>query len=460
MKKFEGFEYVLENIETYSSAGRRYKNNLPWSADAVALREEWLRVGRCVRLLGDENAKESVMAIGHALMQLHDIHNTLESLRHGEVMSEVDLFEIKNLCQQVACVRQSAVALNMEDVLSVPDVQDVFRLLDPDSTGVVSFYVYDSYDSRLSEIRKQLKKLRMQADSDSSGELVGYVAQEQQIQAEVLHRLSDSLRDDAERLLLALSQMAYIDVLWAKARLACDWHLTMPLVSESKSALRGLYNPSLRHHKEQQGLRYQPVDVEIGPGVTLVTGTNMGGKTVLLKTLAVAQMMAQYGMWVPAESAQLVLVDDVVLCVGDEQNELRGLSSFAAEMTQISSLISQSRSQRLMVLIDEPARTTNPKEGRVLAEAIANVLQQRSSLTVITTHYSLGSVVSKRYRVRGFDETIGHVAVSVQTINQFMDYSLVLDTVAEPPQEAIRIASLLGCDKELLEMVACVNNNR
>ena len=176
----------------------------------------------------------------------------------------------------------------------------------------------------------------------------------------------------------------------------------------------------------------------------------MAGKTVLLKSVGLLQLMYQFGFPVPASSAGIVPVDDVVFCIGDEQNEMKGLSSYASEITRISEILRRSESERLMVLIDEPARTTNPIEGKALVQSLVSIMETRNSITMITTHYSQLGTACRRLRVKGFVETMSDIPVSAQNINDFIDYSLVPDDSDEVPHEALRIAELLDCYPALI----------
>ena len=214
---------------------------------------------------------------------------------------------------------------------------------------------------------------------------------------------------------------------------------------------KGLFNPRLLHRNQEHRLRYQPIDIIVHPGLCLITGANMAGKTVLLKTLGIAQLLTQFGMYVPAESATVSLVDDVIFCIGDEQNEMNGLSSFASEIIKISEVVQLSASQRLLILIDEPARTTNPVEGKAIVQALSDILISRDSFSLVTTHYSQLGVPCRRLRIAGFREDLVGAPLSPENINLFMDYSLVEDNSDTVPQEALRIATLLRCDGILIQ---------
>ena len=446
IKEVPGLMFVVENMELMSSAGRRRMleqkfltdtDDLNWEQDAVAL--------MCGRLRNQEYAHAATV-LKHQLMQLHDLHTTLKGLESHFILDEVELFEIKNLAFLCTHSRKALAEMQVDDKFRLPDLTEVFDILDPDKTGIPNFYIYDSYDIRLAPIRKRMKE----ADDELMGELL---AEQNEIQRQVIVSLCDKLMPYAGRLLDALDQMAYIDFVLARSVLADQWGLMKPEIQKCEDGIhpiQSLFNPRLKTHNENSGLRYQPVDIDIVKGVTLITGANMAGKTVLLKSVGLLQLMYQFGFPVPASSARIVPVDDVVFCIGDEQNEMKGLSSYASEITRISEILRRSESERLMVLIDEPARTTNPIEGKALVQSLVSIMETRNSITMITTHYSQLGTSCRRLRVKGFVETMSDIPVSAQNINDFIDYSLVPDDSDEVPHEALRIAELLDCYPALI----------
>ena len=126
----------------------------------------------------------------------------------------------------------------------------------------------------------------------------------------------------------------------------------------------------------------------------------------------------------------------IYFCIGDEQSVEKGLSSFAAEMKNIDAVIKASRmNKRLLALIDEPARTTNPTEGTALVTALLKVLTGSGVSLVMTTHYDIEPGEARCLRVKGFE-------------NGEMDYRLVEVQDGEVPHEALNIAQSLGIDRE------------
>ena len=449
IKQDAGFQYVLDNMEFMSSAGRRKMLNTEFCTDADALQEEWDRLGSAIQVVKEYKYKRPYIELRHALMQLHDLQGTLANLTNHTTLNEVELFEIKNLAQLTQIATGAIGDLGLSGILPLPDTDEVFLLLDPDHTGIANFYIYDSYDIRLTPLRRELNALQT-TDGDPL-RISELLAQQNEIQNEVCAHLSDQLTRWAGVLEEALEQMAYTDLLLAKAELALQWNLTRPATGDH-TEYSELFNPRLKAHNEKVRLRYQPVDVVLHPGVTIITGANMAGKTVLLKSVGTAQTMAQCGMYVPASKAVIKVVEGIVSSIGDEQDEMNGLSSYAAEIIKISNILGSCRNHEMLVLIDEPARTTNPIEGRALVQAIIKLLNGMNSTSLITTHYSGLSGASRRLRVKGFVEGMSDVPLTPQSINRFIDYSLTEDSSDDVPHEALRIASILGCDSEMITL--------
>ena len=205
----------------------------------------------------------------------------------------------------------------------------------------------------------------------------------------------------------------------------------------------------------------------------------MSGKTVLLKSLALSQCLLQTGFLVPAAKAVMPLFDSVEILVHDGQDEKRGLSSFGAEMQRLNGVLGRLRKgERMLLLVDELARTTNPSEGKAIVCAVLDVLQELPCCAMVSTHYGPIPNHVRHLRVRGFREDwalarlnpVGSArkagenaeasamalpaeaeSFDIGRIQSCMDYSLVEEKPGEmPPMEALRIASLLGFDPEVL----------
>lgn len=451
IKNDAGFLFIIDSLDIQSAAGRRHMLNTEFSNDPTVLETEWSRLAEAIRATNDIDNRRYYIDLRHCLMCLHDLSGTFTSLANRTPLNEVELFEIKNLCYMSKAAATAIQGLSLTSTLPLPDCSAVFDLLDPDHTGIANFYIYDSYDIRLAPLRRELNAL--QTSGGDPMRISNLLAEQSEIQNEVCLRLTDQLHPYVDTLVNTLNQMAYADGLLARAKLAIEWELVRPAIGDV-TRYTHIFNPRLKQRNLSQKLRYQPVSIEIRPGVCLITGANMAGKTVLLKSVGTAQMMAQCGMYVPAEEAIIHLVEGVATSIGDDQDEMNGLSSYASEIIKISNILADCRQRELLVLIDEPARTTNPVEGKALVQAIIKILEQQPSFTLITTHYDQLGSNCRRLRVKGFVEDMENIPLTPQSINRFIDYSLTEDQSDDVPHEALRIASILQCDPEMIALAS------
>jgi DNA mismatch repair protein MutS2 len=148
-------------------------------------------------------------------------------------------------------------------------------------------------------------------------------------------------------------------------------------------------HPLLERTLRAKGGHVVPVSIELeGERLELViTGPNTGGKTVALKTVGLLALMAQSGIPVPADRAELQVFDAVLADIGDYQSIEQNLSTFSAHVTNID-FISRTATANSLVLLDELGSATDPEEGAALAVAIAEHFRRVGCVTVISTHHT------------------------------------------------------------------------
>lgn len=118
----------------------------------------------------------------------------------------------------------------------------------------------------------------------------------------------------------------------------------------------------------------------------IITGPNTGGKTVAIKTVGLLCMMAQCGLHVPCESAQLCMNNQILCDIGDNQNMTENLSTFSAHITNVLDILKRAGRESL-VLMDELGSGTDPTEGMGIAVAVLEELRRSGALYMVTTHY-------------------------------------------------------------------------
>jgi hypothetical protein len=437
---------MFEHLELCSAAGRRMLLEQEMLTDPIAIEESLLQLDAAVAIIKDTYLQNAVGEFRHVLFQLHDIQGTLANLSKADILDDIGLFEIKNFCllNEEARIHLAKTGFKL---FLLPDLSEAISLLDPDNQRLPQFYIYPAYSEELTTLRKRQQALLI-SDPEQAGALrLEYLLLEDKIR----QLLSVQLFDYASDLKLAHKRLALLDILFAKALQAVNLNLCRPQIVNRDTSYHGIFNPYLKNKLEQEQKSFQPVDISIGTLPGLITGANMAGKTILLKTVALAQYLLQFGFYVPADSASIVPVEEILFSMGDEQSDYNGLSSFAAEMLKINDILISARSGRkILALIDEPARTTNPDEGRAIVNALTAVLASLGVRSLITTHYSNITAPCHKLRVKGLVTGSNTVRLTIENINDYMDYTLIEHVSDDVPLDALRIASILGIDDELI----------
>jgi len=447
LEKVHGLRFNVEHLDLHSGLAKRLLLSLPWITDKATLNQEISNTTEVLNCVKNRNFSGSISGVCIKLDQLHDIQGTLKRIASSETLDDVELFEVKRLamlCQEISILMEP-LALPF---FKLPSLQEVIDLLDPEKQRVPHFYIYSSYSGELSSLREKAKQLL--ASQPDEAEKVRLMAVE--IEDEIRQKLSLQLNPYALLLETSLHSVAYLDLVIAKAKQAISLNLVKPVISEENTSYTGLFNPQIKEVLASQNKLFQPIDIELFKAPCLITGVNMGGKTVLLKTIALSQHLFQYGFYVPAKEARIAIVDQVVTSMGDDQSELSGLSSFASEMMNINEIVRLSRSKtRSLVLIDELARTTNPEEGKAIVNATLDLLNKNKVRSLITTHYSGLRWNGRKLSVKGLSTEKITEPLTLQNINNYMDYSLMENDNQAPTHQALQIAQLLGVDQELLD---------
>lgn len=213
-------------------------------------------------------------------------------------------------------------------------------------------------------------------------EIANHRADERYEIIQILEELSDTLRPHAAEIANNAWIIGHLDLIKAKYRFMRDCKAVVPEVSSNRSIQLLQVRHPLIENAVVNDLHFTEDLTEI-----VITGPNTGGKTIMLKTLGLAQIMAQSGLPILADPGSRVgIFSQVFADIGDEQSIEQSLSTFSSHMTNIVSILHQVDTASL-ILLDELGAGTDPQEGAGLAIAILEDLRLRGIKTMATTHY-------------------------------------------------------------------------
>ncbi|RKD22023.1 MutS domain V [Caminicella sporogenes DSM 14501] len=521
-------DFVFDKLTVYTPYGENLKKNIrPFrKGEKEQLNEELNRIEKIVGLI--KRQRYTVIEIRNYFKHIKDLTLTFQRVKDDEVLSVIELYEIKLFVGILSKLYLSIQKLNWDDMpddikpMPIPEIEN---LLDPQKTGTTTFYIYDEYSEKLASIRKEIKeienkiniekkKLKAKVEDElglklrPTGEIIiskdkselieklkshdlllysmetymnvtfklrctEYIDEmtlkiqdlkelEEEEEFKVREYLSREIKKYIDIIEKNISAIGKLDLLMAKGYHAVGFGGVRPDISDKE----GIYILNGRHIKVEQNLRkegkeFTPITVNLKKGVTCITGANMGGKTVALKLIGMLSAMAQYGLFVPAEKMKFSLKEYIFFSLGDMQSTDMGLSTFGGEIMKIKEAIKFSHKSGL-ILIDELARGTNPKEGFAISKALINYLKKKNAITVITTHFD-GLTLDKdikHLQVKGISEKkfeeisqkLLKGKIGIETLHHYMDYRLEeVDKAKEVPKDAIRISRLMGLDEEILK---------
>jgi DNA mismatch repair protein MutS2 len=305
---------------------------------------------------------------------------------------------------------------------------------------------------------------------DQNNELVRLLDEELAEIHRILLEMTRRIGEHSESIHAAEETLCELELQFAKARFAEDYNCVAVALSNaaesspevkaqqepcgdsrprlSASAARLLLHnarhPLLERNLKLKGVPIVPVTIELEnqSRQLVITGPNTGGKTVTLKTVALLALMAQSGIPVPADRAELPVFDAVLADIGDYQSIEQNLSTFSAHVTNID-LISRTATAHSLVLLDELGSATDPEEGAALAVAIAGYFLRIGCLAVISTHHT-------SLKVYGAN-TPGALNASVGFNESTLQPTYELKVGVPGASAGINIAQRLGLNPAIIE---------
>ncbi|HCM16562.1 MAG TPA: hypothetical protein DHW79_11655 [Candidatus Cloacimonas sp.] len=426
-----------------------------------------------------------------------------------------DLFELKSFIYHYSEIKSFAETRDISSY-DLPDLQELFRLLDPEGGKIPSFRLSPLYSTALrdmdktrAELSRKLQHGRRAFLDEARNELgISNLKEEfvlARAQSELIHKIQNSIyfklsRENMSNLTFSLADSSetnrikqelatlakkieaeeerVLEYLGARIAAHCDdikravtsvkelgWDFALaefalrydcciPKIAK-RISLKQVRNLPLELIVQEHKRSYQKLDLDFSTGANLITGPNMGGKTGILKCMAQCAVLARFAIPLPAKQASLPLYDFVYY---NHAGEAEDLSSFGSELVAFCAALKQAG--RGLFLLDEFAKGTNPREGEALAAAVITHLSKSKHTTIAATHFTAPALLKgiRQYQIKGIDANTDHAKSEdlherLRGLTEAMDYSLIhLCSNRKPPMDALRIAAILGMPKEILEL--------
>jgi DNA mismatch repair protein MutS2 len=283
---------------------------------------------------------------------------------------------------------------------------------------------------------------------EQNNELVRLHDEEQAEIHRILLEMTTRVGEQADALEAAVGVLAELELQFAKARFAKDYECApVKLSGDGEGAalvLRNARHPLLERNLKPKGVAVVPLTVELDGGhrQVIISGPNTGGKTVALKTIGLLALMAQSGIPLPAERAELPIFDGVFADIGDYQSIEQNLSTFSAHVTNID-FISHNATHDSLVLLDELGSATDPEEGAALAVSIADFFRRLGCHSIISTHHTALKVYAAN------SEGVLNAAVGFDERTLAPTYELRMGVPGA--SAGINIARQLGLNTEIVD---------
>ena len=470
-----GLQYALDTLHGCSPFGiekiRRLRFYSP--EERVELETELYNVEQAAKAADElKNVYDKICLL---LCQMKEIRGTLRRIQAMECPDHVELFELKNYLQRmetlIPLLQQMDEVCHLRD-LTFHDPAAALAVLDPERTRSRGFYIPDSASPRLREIRQQKKQVEEElyhAETDARKDELRtkrtrICAEEDSEEMKIRQSMGSQLAPMVGDLLADTDAVGRLDFLIQKARFAVRYGGVRPEITDGHLELVDMVNPELCDLLQEKGRSFVPVTISLDRGATVITGANMGGKSVAMKTVALNVLLLQAGFLVCAKEARMPLFHSVKMLFDDLQSIQSGLSGFGSEIVQFQKALDEVEDGFALFLLDEFARGTNPDEGAVIVQAVTRYLNGVDAISLLTTHYDkVAENANAHYQIIGLrdvdPEAIRReLAVTgddgIQVIARHMNYGLYrVEGKSDCPRDALNICRMLSLKPEILAQI-------
>ena len=364
-------------------------------------------------------------------------------------------------CAEASAERNLGLVFRGRSFIVVP-IDEAARLDGPWRAAVA----VEPYDSSRCVLRLSLAPEAVRAESEREGLL----DEERALEAAVVARLSDTVASEAARLKAYEDALGDFDFALARAFLARDLGLSRPAFRPGSLVVRKGRLLPCEEERIAAGLDYRPLDLELGERAAMVFGPNMGGKTVALQTALSLQVLAQAGLFVPAERFESEVHARIVYAGAprpgraEPGREGDGLSGFGREVEALQAAWEAARAAGAFVVLDELGRTTSSREAAALVAAAAERFAAApGTRCLLATHFrgARPREAVARLRMAGLDREAARAAAAegqlggkdrLRAISQLMRYEIVREDGIEAVEgsDALEVAALLGLDENIM----------
>ncbi len=469
-----GLRYVLDSLHPCSPFGQERVRKLLFYTpnDRAALETE---LGNTERAAASADVLKPVYdRIMTVLCQLKDIRGSLRRLSEGAVLDHVELFEIKGFLMRIADLRPLFDRMNETaaiENLSFSDPEDALNVLDPERTRSRGFYIPDGASESLRAIRAEKKRLEArlyeapEAEKDAiRTERTRVCAEEETEERMIRAAMCKALLPCVSAMQSDADASGRLDFLIQKALFAVRYRCVRPEITETALELTDMINPELCDLLQKKGRSFVPVSIAADSGATVITGANMGGKSVAMKTIALNVLLMHAGFLVCAKRARLPMFESVKMLFDDAQSMQSGLSGFGSEIVRFNEALKEVEKGYSLFLLDEFARGTNPDEGALIVQAVTRYLNGANAISILATHYDgVAEYANTHYQIIGLKdvdpeqikaELSASVEDGISVIARHMNYGLYrVEGKADCPKDALNICRMLSLKPEILERI-------
>ncbi len=487
-EKFSSFREIISKYKPLSPFGKTLFANLK------ALKEEALFL-HFEFILKIKACEPNRARIEHVLEDFHEISLSLKAIEN-DIATDIDIFEIKRFIHHQRILKKLTEEF-IKDFFA--NFEEMWLFLDPQKSGSYAFSpnnaliatlngkhndlqleikrLYDGliktlnekFDLSIKEKHFVLERSKAKEVIDSgsvmieregmrsytlavrpTGKILGYENELSEIENRLkiaeedeIKKLTSEIKPWIEQLKVEMDKISDFDLSFAQLKALKDGYV-IPEFSNSFE-LDEAFDPIILDSVRKEDLSYTFLAGDFRKGLTLIFGPNMGGKTTVLKTLALSSALAMHGFLVPAKSAKMPIVKWIRFVGTTFENV--DLSSFAFQMDKMAKALNLEGTG--LILIDELGSGTNPYEGEALATAFAKFLSSSDNFVVMVTHFrgTIENIECKKYTIGCLDF---NGDIDLKKLRSHIDHRLV-DGAILTKGDAIKLSQALGIPKAVID---------